>query len=97
MTPEEIKTIVAEAIKDGIAGAFADPALHCRYSISPTQHDDEHEAIRKFMKLMGRIEDMKWGIIQKLVVGILGVAFTLMVIGAAAKLKFFGGLGWPGR
>jgi hypothetical protein len=97
MTNEEIKEIVKTAIHDGISGAMENRDLSCRYRIEPGQHDAEHEALRKFIKVMSRIEDMKWSVLQKFVVAIVGAAFALMVYGALAKLTIFGGFGWPGR
>jgi len=97
MTNEEIKTIVAEAVKDGLAEVLANRELFCRYAIRPEQHDEEHQALRKFIRVMSRIEDMKWSVLQKIVIAVVGIAFSLMVYGALAKLTIFGGFGWPGR
>ena len=101
MTNEEIKEIVSDAIKEGLAEGLTEVLqnrqLFCRYAINPEMHDEEHAALRKFIKVMGRIEDMKWSVLQKIIIGAVGIAFALMIYGAVAKLTIFGGLGWPGK
>jgi hypothetical protein len=97
MTNEEIKEIVSDAIKEGLTEVLQNKQLFCRYAINPELHDEEHAALRKFIKVMARIEDMKWSVLQKIVIGAVGIAFALMVYGAIAKLTVFGGLGWPGK
>jgi len=97
MTNEEIKAVVGEAIKDGLSEIMANRDLFCRYAINPAKHDEEHAALRKFINVMSRIEDMKWGVLQKVIIAVIGLGFTLMVYGMLAKLTIFGGLGWPGK
>jgi hypothetical protein len=97
MTNEEIKSIVGEAIKDGIQEVLSNRDIFCRYAIDPSKHDEEHAALRKFIKVMSRVEDMKWGVLQKVVIAGIGIAFTLMIYGMLAKFTVFGGWGWPGK
>jgi hypothetical protein len=93
MTHDEVSMVVTDAIR----AVLSDPALHCRYKFEPEKHEAEHDALRKFIKVVGRIEDIKWGVLQKLVLIVAIGAFALMVYGGLMKLQIFGGFGWPGR
>lgn len=97
MTNDEVRELVKSAVSDAVKEVVATPDIHCRYKFEAVKHDEEHEAIRKFIRLMSRVEDMKWSVLQKIVIGMVGLAFTLMVYGALAKLQIFGGFGWPGK
>jgi hypothetical protein len=87
MTQEEVAMVVTDAIR----AVLSDPAIHCRYKFEPETHEAEHEALRKFIKVVGRIEDIKWGVLQKLVLLVVTGACALMVYGGLMKLKLFGG------
>jgi hypothetical protein len=101
MNKEEIHMVITEAVSSAVSKAIAEilksPEIHCQYKFDADAHEHEHEALRKFIRVMSRIEDMKWSVLQKIVIGIVGAAFVLMAYGAMAKLTIFGGLGWPGR
>jgi len=88
---------IAEIVTDAVRAVMAAPEIHCRYSFDPEKHDLEHEALRRFIRVVGRIEDVKWGTLQKLIVTLIVGAFGLMVYGGLMKLQILGGLGWPGR
>jgi hypothetical protein len=87
MTHDEISMVVTDAIR----AVLSDPELHCRYKFEPEKHEAEHEALRKFIRVVGRVEDIKWGVLQKLILMIVTGAFALMVYGGIMKLKLFGG------
>jgi hypothetical protein len=87
MTHEEISMVVTDAIR----AVLSDPELHCRYKFEPEKHEAEHEALRKFIKVVGRVEDIKWGVLQKLILIVVTGAFALMAYGGLMKLKLFGG------
>jgi hypothetical protein len=83
MTHDEIAMVVTDAIR----AVLSDPELHCRYKFSPEKHEAEHEALRKFIKVMGRIDDIKWSIFQKAVVWALGALLVFAAISFAAKFE----------
>ena len=93
VTHEEIAVIVTDALR----AVLTSPELHCRYRFDPEKHDLEHEALRKFIKVVGRFEDVKWGVFQKVIAAIVFAAFGLMLYGGMVKLKILGGLGLLGR
>jgi hypothetical protein len=89
ITPDQIK----QAIEEGIINAFKDPAIHCRYAISPEEHINQHAAIARFMVFTEKIENIKWKALQTLVIAIIMGLFGLVVFGAAVKIKLFTFLG----
>jgi hypothetical protein len=81
MTAEEIQ----KAITEGISAAFKDPATHCRYRISPQQHDEDHLFIRQFVVNMGKVSDIKFFVLRWLVVAILSVVSGWAAFGLIHK------------
>lgn len=85
MTEHEIR----RAIEEGVRAAFSDPTTHCRYPISPEEHQRQHEAIEKFMRFTSRVDDLKWNTLKALIVWLVIGAFSLMMFGAVVKAKLF--------
>ena len=81
------KEQIQQAITDGIAKAFRDPEMHCRYAISPDEHAAQHAALKGFMEFTERINGIKWKTAQTLVVMAVISMFTMMLFGAYVKLK----------
>lgn len=90
-TLDEIRSAVA----DGITAALSDPAIHCRYGISPDDHMLQHEALKGFISFTDRVNGIKWKTFQTLVIFIVMALFGLMLFGAAVKIRLltFMGLG----
>jgi len=93
VTHEEIAVIVTDALR----AVLQTPDLHCRYRFDPEKHNLEHEALRKFIKVVGRFEDVKWGVFQKVIAAIVFAALGLIFYGGVVKLKILGGCGLLGR
>ena len=93
MTHEEI----TQCVTDGIRAALSDPRIHCRYHVPPEDHDAQHEAMKRFIRFTGRLEDMKWKAVGKFFAAFVIFLFGLMAYGAAIKLKILLGLGLAGR
>ncbi len=83
MTSDEVKTI----IRDAVVEAFKDPAIHCRYAISPDDHMAQHEALKGFMSFTDKVNGIKWKTVQTLVIMAVVSLFSLMLFGAYVKLK----------
>jgi len=62
VTHDEIKSAIAE----GVAAAFKNSDLHCRYNITPDEHAAQHKAITEFLATMARIDGIKWEVAKKL-------------------------------
>jgi adenosine deaminase len=83
----------AELVTDAIRAALADPAIHCRYNITPDKHTKQHEALQRFINFTDRIESIKWKSLQSLVIFIVLGLFSLAIFGAAVKIKLLSFLG----
>jgi uncharacterized protein (DUF2344 family) len=92
---EEITKMIITATSEGIRLAMADPEIHCRYQIKPEDHFAQHEALKGFMKLTEKINNITWKTLQSVVVFIVLGLFGLMLFGAAVKMKLFSILGIP--
>lgn len=93
MTPEEVKELISEAMTGAVRAIVASPDVHCKYRFDPTQHEAEHEAVRKFMRVMGKVDDIKWSVVQKIVIALVLGMFTLMGYGIILKLGVLDRLG----
>ena len=86
---EEISSIVRQAVTD----ALNDPSCRCRYNIEPDAHAAQHLALKGFMEFTDKLNGIKWKTVQALVVGAVVAAFSLMLFGAAVKIKLLTLLG----
>jgi hypothetical protein len=88
---EEIITIsraeLAAAVEEGIRRAFLSPELHCRYQIDPDKHERQHDALEKFIRFTGRVDELKWSALKAAVMWFVIGAFSLMMLGGAIKIK----------
>ena len=81
MTEEQIR----QAVIDGIKVAFSNPDFHCRYNISPNLHQQQHEALNRFIIFVGKVDDVKWAVIKKLVLYLVVGGFSIFMWGLAVK------------
>lgn len=98
MSDEQISVSRAElaaAIEKGIRAAFTAPELHCRYQIDPEKHEQQHEALEKFIRFTGRVDDLKWSALKAAVIWFVIGAFSLMMLGGAVKIKLLEIFGGP--
>jgi hypothetical protein len=82
MTEPEIRKVVEEAVRS----ALSDPALHCRYQQDPEQHSIDHAAIRQFIETMGRVDDLKFGIVKWMMISTLTLIFGWAGYGLIHKM-----------
>jgi hypothetical protein len=94
---KETREEIALAVADGIRAALTDPKVHCRYEIAPDEHRQEHEALRRFMSFTARLENLKWGVFQKLAIAAVLFLFGLTLYGGMLKLKALATFAWFGR
>jgi hypothetical protein len=87
MTTEQIK----QAIADGIAEGFKNPNFHCRYSISAEDHQAQHAAMQKFIEFTGKVDNLKWSVLKKLISWMVITAFTFGLYWTGIKYHWFGG------
>jgi len=87
MTPEEIRA----SIVDGVAAAFKNPNLHCRYDIDPKLHAEQHREIKDFLETMARIDSIKWEVAKKIATYLAVIVVVLVGYGAMGQIgKFLG-------
>jgi len=88
---EEISLIVRQAV----TAALNDPSCRCRYNIDPDAHAIQHLALKGFIEFTEKLNGIKWKTVQALIVGAVLAAFSLMLFGAAVKIKLLAILGIP--
>jgi hypothetical protein len=69
MTPDEIKA----AVSAGIAEAFKNPELHCRYRITAEQHEEDHLLMKQFARNVGKINDIKFAVLKWIIIVVLTI------------------------
>lgn len=51
------------------------------------EHKDDHHFVRSAMRVMSRLEEIKWSAVKALVVGLTIILFSLIGAGVIEKIK----------
>ena len=69
MSPEQIERIIHDAVKASqiaLADVGTPDCKNCNCPMHNEQHRQQHEFIEKAIKVLSRIEDIKWGVFKAL-------------------------------
>lgn len=67
MDEAKIREIVAGAVADAFTVQQTEPVV-CRLGLEKEQHDEDHRVIQSFVKVLDRVDNIKWGVLKSLAV-----------------------------
>ena len=75
---EELKSLIREAVADALVERGSRPCHHCGLSVE--QHKTDHDFLCSLIATFNRINNIKWAVVQALVIGLAIAAVTLLGI-----------------